>query len=80
MFTAQNAQMPIRQISCKSSDFFAYTQEKRAKVYFWARFSCIWAALCYCTFEVGEPNHPRYYMVLGSYSVSSISASIFSLA
>ena len=32
MFTAQGAQMPIYQISCKSSDFFAYTQEKRAKV------------------------------------------------
>ena len=44
MFTAQGSRMPIRQIRCKSSDFFAYTQEKRAKVYFWARFSCIWAA------------------------------------
>ncbi len=39
MFTAQGAQMPIYQISCKSSDFFAYTQEKRAKVHFQLRFS-----------------------------------------
>jgi hypothetical protein len=44
MFTAQGAQMPIRQIRCKGTEKYAQMQEKRAKVYFWARFSCIWAA------------------------------------
>ena len=34
MFTAQGAQMPIRQIRCKGTEKYAQMQEKRAKVYF----------------------------------------------
>jgi len=44
MFTAQGSQMPIRQFRCKGTEKYAQMQEKRAKVYFRARFSCIWAA------------------------------------
>lgn len=44
MFTAQNAQMFFYQIGYKGTTKNAHTQVKRAKVYFWTRFSCIWAA------------------------------------
>ena len=39
MFTAQGAQMPIRQFRCKGTEKYAQMQEKRAKVYFQLRFS-----------------------------------------